>query len=370
MGDLPQTVFVAAIVLIGLTSLAISIRFWDRLGIDRVHGWDDCLVFSSWVFSVIICSVIVALTKYGLGVHHNNVPHQEYEMFLKAQLQIVSSISYSLGITSAKASFAFLYMRLFPVRRLAILNKAVVVFLLFQAIEESLVVPLRCRPIRKSWIPDLEGYCLDLHPLWYSTFAFNFATDIILFLQPILVARKLQMPALKRLELAAMFSLGFFVTGMGFIRLKYVLTLNTDDTYELAEPLIWSASEICSLVTCACVPSFRRVALRIPWVKTAFGVTTGQGSGICLAQQGTPIQLQHRNRNKYIQSTTTRINSTNPFPPTTQTTATALGTMDDRLRDFFPNKADASGAIIVTREVVHSIKSFEDRAELKANDMI
>ncbi|KAI0101807.1 hypothetical protein GGR51DRAFT_528567 [Nemania sp. FL0031] len=368
MGDLPQTVFITSIVLIGLTSLAISIRLWDRFGTGRVHGWDDCLVFSSWVFSVVICSVIAALTKYGLGVHHNDVPHQYYEMFLK--LQIVSSISYSVGITSAKASFAILYMRLFPIRRLAILNKAVVVFLLFQAIEESLIVPLRCRPIRKSWVPDLEGYCLDLHPLWYSTFAFNFATDVILFLQPILVARKLQMPALKRLELAAMFSLGFFVTGMGFIRLKYVITLGTDDTYELAEALIWSASEICSLVACACVPSFRRVALRIPWVKKAFGVSTGQGSGICLAQQGATIQLQHRNRKKYIQSTTTMINHTNPFPPTTQTTATALGAMDDHLRDFFPNKADTSGAIIVTREVVHSIKSCEDHVELKAHDII
>ncbi|KAI1128226.1 hypothetical protein F5Y10DRAFT_265408 [Nemania abortiva] len=349
MGDLPQTVFVTALVLAGLTSLAIGIRLWDRFGTDRVHGWDDCLVFFSWVFSVIICSAIIALTKYGLGVHHNDVSRQDYEMFLK--LQIVSSISYSIGITSAKASFAILYMRLFPIRRLAILNKAVVVFLLFQAMEESLIVPLRCMPVRKSWIPDLAGHCLDLHPLWYSTFAFNFATDIILFLQPILVARRLQMPAIKRLELAAMFSLGFFVTGMGFIRLKYVITLGTDDTYGLAEALIWSASETCSLVVCACIPSFRRVALRIPWVKTALGVSTGQGSGICLAQQGDPIPLEYRNRKRYIQSTTTMVDNTNPFPPTTQTTATALGTVDDRLQDFFPNKVDASGAIIVTREV-------------------
>ncbi|KAI1153266.1 hypothetical protein F4825DRAFT_461237 [Nemania diffusa] len=312
MDDLPQTVFVTSIVLIGVTTLAIGIRLWDRFGTDQVHGWDDCLVFFSWIFSL---------------------------------LQIVASISYSIGITSAKASFAILYVRLVPVRRLVILNKIVVIFLLFQAIEESLIVPLRCRPIRKSWIPDLEGHCFDLHPLWYSTFAFNFATDVILFLQPILVARRLQMPALKRFELGAMFSLGFLVTGMGFIRLKYVITIGMDDTYELAEALLWSAAEICSLATCACVPSFRRVALRIPRVKTALGLSSGQGSGACFVQQGGPIPLQHRNRTKYIRSAHTMVNSTNLFPPTTQTTATALGTTDPRLGDFFPNKSmDFGGA--------------------------
>lgn len=85
------------------------------------------------------------------------------------QFQMLASISYSIGITSAKASFAVLYLRLFPVRSLVILNKAVITFLLFQAIEESLIVIFKCRPVRRSWMPDLDGYCLDLHPLWYTT---------------------------------------------------------------------------------------------------------------------------------------------------------------------------------------------------------
>lgn len=128
-------------------------------------------------------------------------------MFLK--LKILSAISYGLGITSAKASFAALYIRLFPIRRLAMLNKVIVGFLLIRAIEETSIALFKCRPIRKAWTPDLEGDCLDLHALWYSAYGLNLVTDVMLFLQPILVAWRLQMPVLKRLELGVMLSLGF-----------------------------------------------------------------------------------------------------------------------------------------------------------------
>ncbi|KAI8625470.1 hypothetical protein F5Y19DRAFT_450156 [Xylariaceae sp. FL1651] len=206
MEELSQTVLVVSIVLILLTALAVGIRFWSRFDTVRILGLDDGLVFFSWIASIVVCSSIAAATRYGLGVHHNKVPIPEYETFLK--IQIATSVSYSLGVTSAKASFAILYLRLFPVRSLMILNKAVVIFLLCQAIEESLVVPFRCSPIKKSWIPDLEGYCFDLHPLWYTTFAFNLTTDIILFIEPMLIVWRLQMPLVKRIALVVMLSLG------------------------------------------------------------------------------------------------------------------------------------------------------------------
>ncbi|KAI1165424.1 hypothetical protein F5B18DRAFT_649664 [Nemania serpens] len=329
MRELSQTVLIAAITLIVLTALATGVRLWDRFGTARVPGWDDA-------------------TKYGLGIHLADVSRDDYGIFLK--LKILASISYTLGITSAKASFAVLYIRLFPMRRLAILNKLIVGFLLIRAIEESLIALLKCRPARKSWTPDLEGDCLDLHPLWYAAYALNLVTDVILFLQPILVAWRLHMPVVKRLELGAMLSLGFLVTGMAVIRLKYVIMLGEDDTYELAETLIWSAAEVCSLIICACIPSFRRVALRIPYLNTAFGQSARRSSGTGIAQPGAPIPLQRRNRNEYIQSRPSEMN-TRLFPSTTQTTTTASGTTENSQGDFFPHKVDSTGIIIKTREV-------------------
>ncbi|KAI1196028.1 hypothetical protein F5X97DRAFT_345142 [Nemania serpens] len=331
MRELAQTVLVAAITLVVLTALATGVRLCDRFCTARVPGWDDA-------------------TRYGLGIHRADVSHDDYRMFLK--LRIIASVSYSLGITSAKASFAVLYIRLFPIRWLAILNKIIVGFLLIRAIEESLIAVFKCRPTRKSWTPDLEGDCLDLHPLWYAAYGLNLATDVMLFLQPILVAWRLQMPVVKRLELGAMFSLGFLVTGMAVIRLKYVIMLGADDTYGLAEALIWSAAEVCSLIICACIPSFRRVALKTPYLNTVFGQSTRRSSETCVARPGAPIPLQRRNRNEYIQSRPPEINNMSPFPSTTQITMTASGLMESGRGDFFPHKADSTGVIVKAREAV------------------
>ncbi|KAI0194687.1 hypothetical protein EV127DRAFT_198086 [Xylaria flabelliformis] len=326
MDEASRAVFLIAIVMIPVTAVAIALRIWDRFGRAKVPGWDDGLIIISWVFSMVLCATIAALMKYGLGTHRDNVSPQDYAMFLK--FQTLASISYSIGMSSAKASFAVLCLRLFPVRSLVMLNKAVTTFLLFQAIEESLVVIFRCRPIRRSWMPDLDGYCLDLHPLWYTTSAFNFATDIVLFMQPIFMMWGLRMPVIKRFTIGVMLSLGFLVTGIAIIRLTYVIVIDMDDTYQLEEAIIWAAVEVCSLIICSCIPSFRHVALKIPYLSTALGLSTGHGSVTHVARQGDHIPVQQ----------------------------------DD-------HSPDSNGVITVTREATHRVKPREDSMRSKASDI-
>ncbi|KAI0454478.1 hypothetical protein F5B21DRAFT_514733 [Xylaria acuta] len=314
MDEVSQTVFVVAIVMIPVTAVIVALRILDRFGRTQVPGWDDVM-------------------KYGLGTHHGDVSRQDYTIFLK--FQMLTSINYSIAITSAKASFAVLYLRLFPVRSLLILNKVLITFLLFQAIEESFIVILKYRPIRRSWMPDLDGYCLDLHPLWYTTFAFNFSTDIILFVQPILMTWRLRMPLIKKFTIGVMLSLGFLVTGIAIIRLKYVITIDMDETF-------------CSLIICSCIPSFRLVALRIPYLGTALGLSAGRDSVRYVTQHGGAIPLQRRDRKEYTRSKTSKFDRTNLFPSTTHTTATALGTIDDsNQNDHFLHRADSSGVIMI-----------------------
>lgn len=64
-------------------------------------------------------------------------------------------------------SFAVLYIRMLPERRLIIVNKTIVVFLCCQAIEESMIPIFQCHPIAKAWIPSMVGTCLDLPVLWW-----------------------------------------------------------------------------------------------------------------------------------------------------------------------------------------------------------
>ncbi|KAI1813516.1 hypothetical protein GGS20DRAFT_586460 [Poronia punctata] len=342
MASLPDTVFSVAIALILVTALAVSMRIWDRVSKGGGCGWDDGLLIFSWILSIGLCSNLAAATKHGLGTHRSDVSHLEHRTFLKHQLAM--SVCYSTGITSAKASFAVLYLRLFPVNQyLVIMNKAIIIFLLLQAIEESFITLFHCSPVEKSWMSELEGHCLGLKPLWYSTFAFNFATDLVLFTEPIVVTWRLQMPLLRRIAINVMLSLGLFVTIISIVRLKYVITIGNDDTYELAESLTWSAAEFCSLIICSCVPSFRHIALKIPCLRS-----------VPQQQHFTPI------RSSYIRAR----GNTNPFGSTTQTTAVALRTLekneekdDEGEGAFFPHHtADRNGAIMVTREVIHDVQ--------------
>lgn len=74
-----------------------------------------------------------------------------------------------MGVAAAKASFAVLYLRVFPENKLLILNKFIVVFVFCQALEEVLIVVFKCSPVSKSWHPELDGRCLSLVPLWWCT---------------------------------------------------------------------------------------------------------------------------------------------------------------------------------------------------------
>ncbi|OTB03532.1 hypothetical protein M426DRAFT_321689 [Hypoxylon sp. CI-4A] len=83
---------------------------------------------------------------------------------------------YVWGFSAAKASFAVLYLRIFPEGRFRIINKITLGALLAQAIENTSVVLFRCQPIRKSWDFRLEGRCYDLHPLRYAAVSGTYPT--------------------------------------------------------------------------------------------------------------------------------------------------------------------------------------------------
>jgi hypothetical protein len=89
------------------------------------------------------------------------------------QYNIALSACYSWSIATAKMSFAVLYIRLLPKALLININKAMVIFLACQTLEESLITILQCRPVHSAWKVGVEGTCLDLRILWWSTVSYQ-----------------------------------------------------------------------------------------------------------------------------------------------------------------------------------------------------
>ncbi|KAH7130846.1 hypothetical protein EDB81DRAFT_845510 [Dactylonectria macrodidyma] len=200
--------------------------------------------------------------------------------FLKASgpLQTVTMLSYIWGFVTVKMSFAVLYVRLLPGIIPRRINQGLLVLLLAEGIEECLVVIFKCNPVDKAWTPLKEGTCLDLRSFYYASFGVKLATDIILFVQPIPVVWRLQLSTAKRIGVVLMLSLGLFVCVISIIRVTYISVIKGDITYALVEPMLWSEIEVCALILCACIPSFRPFLRGFPSVNKALGLSSGGDS--------------------------------------------------------------------------------------------
>ncbi|WQF86812.1 hypothetical protein CDEST_11826 [Colletotrichum destructivum] len=263
--DRVATLIGSTIGMICLTTLVISVRIMVRSNL-RAYGLDD-----------------------RFGKHHQDISIAAYEQFLKVsyledfenrrtddiatKLTIVTSATYSYGLALAKMSFAVLYIRMLPGRRLIMMNKGIIAFLCCQAIEESLIPVFQCKPVAKAWTVEKEGVCLDLPVLWWCGFAFNLCSDLILFIEPIPTLWRLQLPLVKRLGLIAMLSLGLMVVAISVIRMHSVSQMGHDDTYDLAIPIIWSEAEISTLIVCSCVPSLRKMLQKLSWFHQVPGLS-------------------------------------------------------------------------------------------------
>ncbi|CAK7233657.1 hypothetical protein SCUCBS95973_008668 [Sporothrix curviconia] len=229
---------VSSILMVIVATTSIAMRLYVRIGILSGLGWDDALITASWVF---------AMALYGFGQHMDVVPVADIPTF--SRLIMVCSAAFSWGVPAAKASFAVLYLRILQGRRHALLNKFLVVFLLCQAVEETLVVILQCRPVAKAWDSRVAGHCYRLH---------------------------LQLPVAKRVGVIAMLSLGLLVCVISVIRIVFATKIGNDSTYELAQPMIWSQVEITALILCSCIPSFRQIVQKIPWLNRLVGLSSAK----------------------------------------------------------------------------------------------
>ncbi|KAI1258803.1 hypothetical protein F5Y18DRAFT_433934 [Xylariaceae sp. FL1019] len=396
MDGLTHRLVVISITFIAVTTLAVGMRLWVRLGIVKIWGWDDVLLSVSQVALIVHLSLIAAAAPVGLTVSGQLTAEQSKWVSI---YQIPISIFYSCSVLTAKASFAILYLRLFPMKALRILNKILIVFIASQLLEEIFVPTFRCVPIAKLWVvgsqqlflgslttqhsllfvrrkqqhadselcdlnrrPEIPGHCVNIHPFWYTSFVFNLIVDLTLFIEPIPFTLKLQMPLVKRIALLFMMSLGLLVTAISVIRLYYIVGYSNGSTVPLAIPTLWSATEAVALILAACIPSLRQVAGKIPGLNSMLGLSSGRTGGdsnaIYAGKSNRSIPLGTLNRKEYIQSETPKNHRSNHFGPTTRITATSVGLGDnDSQEEIFPNSSDYHGAIMITREVVHKVES-------------
>jgi hypothetical protein len=145
-------------------------------------------------------------TRWGLGKHVWTVEEEDLVPYFKAFY--ASIIIYNQGTNLVKISILVQYKRLFVGDRMQCFCNVSLSFLSAWAVTLTFLLSLSCLPVQKNWYLDMDGYCVDKMPVWYTLAMVNIVTDIALLVAPMPVIRSLHLPPRQKLMLSLVFLLG------------------------------------------------------------------------------------------------------------------------------------------------------------------
>ncbi|KAI1079169.1 hypothetical protein F5B20DRAFT_571179 [Whalleya microplaca] len=249
-GDKASILIGAVCLVCSIASATVALRFYTRSVMLKQVGADDYLVL-----------IALVNTRNGLGKHLWDLDPEQTEKYLKGFY--ISILLYNAALMFVKLTFLVQYYRVLAVKKMRILFLVAMIVIGCWSLSQVLVAIFICNPITGFWDKSLHARCVPNLLQWYINSALNIATDIIIFVLPMPVLSHLNLPRIQKLVLIGIFSLGFFTCAISVIRVKY-LKQGGDYSYENVEASAWSMTELCSGVTCACLPTLRPVVSK--WV--------------------------------------------------------------------------------------------------------
>ena len=119
------------------------------------------------------------------------------------------NIVYSPTILFTKASILLLYLRVFkPVRRTIIILHIVLWANFAFYLTGAFVEAFQCQPVAKTWLPLMEGRCIDQVAAQTASAGLNTLSDFVVLILPIANIWGLQLHRKGRFGLIAIFGVG------------------------------------------------------------------------------------------------------------------------------------------------------------------
>lgn len=103
-------------------------------------------------------------------------------------------------------------------------------------------VMFACHPINKNWdITVTGGSCVNQPVLYFATAAVNIASDVILFVLPLPMVFKLQLPFKQKIGLMGIFTIGSLTVITSIVRISLLpgMLKSMDLSWNIAYPSIW-----------------------------------------------------------------------------------------------------------------------------------
>ncbi|RQM04638.1 hypothetical protein DH86_00004146, partial [Scytalidium sp. 3C] len=193
---------------------------------------------------------------------------------------------YLACLPAIKISILLFYLRIFPRPGFKYSVYALIAFNIGYLIAFEIISIWQCRPINgawKRWDGTYPAKCNNINLQSWMSAAFNIILDLCMVALPLPELYKLSMSRKKKIHIMLMFSVGFFVTAVSILRLKYLVQFgNTQNvTQDYTNMGVWSTIEVPMGIICACMPSIRsllRHVLPAAFSSTTRGATTGSST--------------------------------------------------------------------------------------------
>ncbi|ERT03248.1 plasma membrane protein Pth11 [Sporothrix schenckii 1099-18] len=253
---------VSAVAMALITSTVVLRLTVRRYSVGRFF-LDDYLVILASVFTLVVCSVVIAATKYGLGQHVWNLDGATILDQLKVciQLMFVANIFYAAAIAFTKLSILASYLHIFAPRGLLkttlYATACVTVGLGVASVPATI---FECIPVAGAWsLNDSAAHCYTFVNFLYASTAINVTTDLILCLVPIPLFWRLQLPRRQKIVISVLFFLGGFACIASIVRLAYLHVLYDpiDVTHDLVSSVMWTIAECTIGIVCVSLPPLR-----------------------------------------------------------------------------------------------------------------
>ena len=142
----------------------------------------------------------------GLGRHSKDISFEE-DRFTRL-ITFPATVLWALSLGCTKTSLCFLYISIFPLRRLRhtsyIVMVASVVFALITILGNILI----CLPVNATWDVNVKATCGNQNAAWVVIGVLNICTDILVLCLPISTVWRLQIRKQRKILLSFIFGLG------------------------------------------------------------------------------------------------------------------------------------------------------------------
>ncbi|KAK4186371.1 hypothetical protein QBC35DRAFT_387350 [Podospora australis] len=266
-GSNQTSVFIVGIVFSVIAIVVMALRVYCRLVITQGGlGLDDILMLIGVVLNIGLSVANMVCAWYGAGVHTTELSLENYPGLFKSNY--ANRLLYVFAMGFVKVSLLVFYLRVDPRKWM----RYTIWFIMFTVIGLTVATALIC--IFECWPPatywdvaaqlsgEAASKCMDIsrrQTFFEANGIINIVQDTAIYLLPIPMFWKLQVPKRQKAALLFLFCIGFVALAAACVRYYYVLKLaNTEDIwYYFADSLNWCSIEVYAAVICGSASTFR-----------------------------------------------------------------------------------------------------------------